>query len=281
MKKVVSASRRTDLVAFFPEWFASVLGKKGAEVQGPSGSTYEVDLDPDAVHTVVLWSKNFQNMIDNFAGLRDLLLDYDQLFCHFTITGLGGSFIERGVPPYRKALSQLDDLIEIVGTPDRVTIRFDPVVYWKDEGKTRTNLRIFEKMAPAIHEKGVKNIRISFAQWYRKAKRRADKQGFPYVDPSLEKKWEDARLLARVAGGWGLRLFSCSQDFLTEIPGIRPSSCVDGRLLQELHPDGESVSHTKDKTQRAECRCTTSVDIGSYTQFCPNSCLYCYANPKI
>jgi hypothetical protein len=281
MKKVVSASRRTDLVAFFAEWLASVLKKGEAEVHGPSGHTYTIDLDPAVVHTVVLWSKNFAKLIENFAGLRNSLLDYDQIYCHFTITGMGGSFIERGVPPYRQALSQLDDLIEIAGSPDRVTIRFDPVVYWKEEGKIRTNLRIFEKMAPVIQKKGIKNIRISFAQWYRKAIRRAGKHGFSYVDPPLEKKLGDARFLAGVAGEWGLQLFSCSQDFLKEIPGILPSFCIDGRLLQKLHPDGDAVSHAKDKTQRAECRCTESVDIGSYTQFCPHSCLYCYANPKI
>ncbi|MCK4557835.1 MAG: DUF1848 family protein [Candidatus Aminicenantes bacterium] len=33
--------------------------------------------------------------------------------------------------------------------------------------------------------------------------------------------------------------------------------------------------------QRAECRCTESIDIGSYTQSCPHSCLYCYANPRV
>jgi DNA repair photolyase len=63
------------------------------------------------------------------------------------------------------------------------------------------------------------------------------------------------------------------------VPGIRPSACINGRLLQELHPNGAPVSVRKDRTQRRECRCTESVDIGSYTQTCPHSCVYCYANP--
>lgn len=281
MKRVISASRRTDLVSFFPEWFASVLEQREVKVHGPSGHTYTVNLSPDVVHSFVLWSKNFANVIENRAGLKDLLRRYDQIYCHFTITGLGGTFIERGVPPYRTALSQLGDLLEIAGTPGRVTIRFDPVVYWEEDGEIRTNLRIFEKMAPMIRNNEIKNIRMSFAQWYRKAKRRAAKHGFSYVDPPEEKKLEDARFLVRVAREWGLNLFSCSQDFLTKIPGIRPSSCIDGPYLQKLHPDREAVSHAKDRTQRVECRCTESVDIGSYTQFCPHSCLYCYANPKI
>ena len=280
MKRVISASRRTDLVAFFPEWFASVLKGGEADVHGPSGYRYTVRLIPDDVHTVVLWSKNFANVIENHSGLRDALRKYAQLYCHFTITGLGGSFIEKGVPSYQTCLLQLRDLVDIVGKPERITVRFDPIVYWKESAGLGTNLSFFEKMAPSLHKNGIKNIRISFAQWYRKAVKRAAKHDFPYVDPPNEQKLADARFLVRVAQEWGLDLFSCSQDFLTEIPEIRPSSCIDGIFLRCLHPYGDAVSTKKDKTQRAECRCTESIDIGSYTQFCPHSCLYCYANPK-
>jgi hypothetical protein len=280
MKKVISASRRTDLVAFFPEWFASVLKKGEAEVHGPSGYTFTVRLNPDVVHTVVLWSKNFANVIENRFDIENALQKFDQLYCHFTITGLGGTFIERGVPDYRKALKQLGDLVGIVGRPERVTVRFDPIVYWKEGEDVKTNLPIFKEIAPSLQRNGIKSVRISFAQWYKKAVRRAAKHGFQYIDPPDEQKLEDVRYVIRLAKESGLDLFSCSQDFLTEIPEIRSSSCIDGILLQSLHPDREVVSTKKDRTQRAECRCTESIDIGSYTQFCPHCCMYCYANPK-
>ncbi len=281
MKQVISASRRTDLVAFFSDWLGSVLRKEEVKVQGPSRRTYTVDLKPASIHTIVLWSKNFSSLIENRAGLKDELLKYDQVFLHFTITGLGGTFIEQGVPPYVTALLQLEDLLRFVGSPDRMSVRFDPVIYWKEGGKIRSNLRLFEKIAPILHQLEIKDVRVSFAQWYRKAKRRAAKHGFIYIDPPQAQKLKDALYLLQVAQGWGLNLFSCSQDFLTAIPEIRTSSCIDGILLQSLHPSGAYVSTKKDKTQRAECRCTESIDIGSYTQFCPHSCLYCYANPKI
>lgn len=280
MKKVISASRRTDLVAFFPDWFASVLKKGKAEVYGPSGHTYTANLSPDDVHTVALWSKNFVNLIDNKARLKNLLQKFDQLYCHFTITGLGGTFIEKGVPSYQTSLLQLKELVSIVGIPERVTVRFDPIVYWKEGDEVCSNLPFFEKMAPAIQKNGIRHIRISFAQWYKKAVRRAVKHGFRYFDPTNEQKKDDARVLSRVAKERGFDLYACSQDFLTEIAGIRPSSCIDGLLFQHLHPNREAVSTKKDRTQRAECRCTESVDIGSYTLSCPHSCIYCYANPK-
>lgn len=281
MKKIISASRRTDLVAFFPEWLSSILKEEKARVCGPSGHIYAVDLRPQNVHTLVLWSKNFSNLIHNKSNLRNLISKYDQLYFHFTITGLGGSFIEKGVPFPSQAVSQLGSLLKITGSPARISVRFDPIVYWREAGKIKTNLYFLEKMAPALNALGLKDIRFSFAQWYPKAKKRAARYGFEYLDPSVDEKKEAARYLVKVAQKWQLNLFSCSQDFLAAIPGIMPSACIDGRLLARLHPQQEAVLFRKDKSQRKECHCTESVDIGSYTQFCPHSCLYCYANPRI
>jgi hypothetical protein len=281
MKKIISASRRTDLVAFFPEWLASAFREEKAKVHGPSGHVYSVNLSPDAVHTVVLWSKNFTNLLENRAGLKDALRKYDQIYLHLTITGLGGTFIERSVPSFQTVLYQLEDLVGLVGNPRRISVRFDPVIYWKEGEHVCTNLRNFEKIVPSLEKQGIEDIRISFAQWYGKAKRRAAKHRFSFVDTPREKKRLDADYLVQIAKRWNLNLFSCSQDFLTKVDGIRPSSCIDGSHLQSLHPRGEQASTKKDRTQRQECRCTDSTDIGSYTQFCPHCCLYCYANPKI
>jgi hypothetical protein len=280
-KKIISASRRTDLVAFFPEWLAKAVRMEEAKVFGPSGHTYTVDLNPHTVHTVVLWSKNFANLIDTYCGLRDECQKYDQLYLHFTITGLGGSFIEQGVPPAQIALSQMDSLIEFVGTSRRVSVRFDPIVYWLEDDKERTNLHYFEELAPILKNKGIRDVRISFTQWYNKAKRRAAKERFVYIDPPLDKKVEDARYLRQVAETYGIDLYVCSQTSISEAANIRPSACIDGILLQGLHPVKDPVSTKKDRTQRKECLCSESVDIGSYTQFCPHSCIYCYANPKL
>lgn len=281
MKKVISASRRTDLPAFFPDWLSDVLKRERAQVYGPSGRVYTVNLRPGSVHTIVLWSKNFSNLIQNAHGLREVLKKYDQTYFLFTITGLGGTFIEKDVPEPAAALAQLPGLVEIAGNPMRVSLRFDPIVYWRDGEKTKTNLPSFGTIAEKAARAGIKDIRISFTQWYGKSTRRARKHGFDYVDPDETQKLEAAAWLADVAAEKKLRLFSCSQNFLTRVPGIRASACIDGKLLGALHPRGEDASTARDKSQRPECGCTESVDIGSYTQSCPHCCLYCYANPKI
>ncbi|MEW5901373.1 MAG: DUF1848 family protein [Acidobacteriota bacterium] len=281
MRKVISASRRTDLVAFFPVWLAEAVAAESAQVLGPSGRSYTADLRPESVHTFVLWSKNFRNLIENRSGLRDGLRKYGQLYFHFTITGLGGSEIEKGVLRPEEALRQVEPLATLAGRPELVSLRFDPVICWSEGGESRSNLHFFDALAETAAHCRVRDIRFSFAQWYGKSKRRAAAMDFPYLDPPLEEKKKAALRLAKITKRLGLNLYSCSQDFLTDVPGIRPSACIDGRLLQACHSGREPVSFRKDRSQRTECRCTESVDIGSYTQSCPHRCVYCYASPTI
>jgi hypothetical protein len=281
MKHVISASRRTDLVAFFPEWLSGVIKQEKAHVLGLSGRAYDVDLSPQKVHTFVLWSKNFANLIGNRHGLLDALRKYEQLYIHFSVTGLGGTVIEMQVPEPAISLRQIEPLIEIAGRPERVSLRFDPIIYWQEEGEVRTNLAFFERLASIANKLGITTIRFSFAQWYGKSKRRAACRDFHFIDPPADDKLAAARNLAEIAGAHGLSLYSCAQNFLAAVPGIGASACIDGALLSALHPSREPASLRKDRSQRPECGCTESKDIGSYTQSCPHSCIYCYANPRI
>jgi hypothetical protein len=281
LKAVVSASRRTDLVASFPEWLASALKSRRAAVLGPAGGAYQVDLAPEKVHTVVLWSKDFGNLLRNGHRLRDRLAVYDQIYLHFTVTGLGGSALEPGAPSYLEALAQLPGLIGIAGDPRRVSVRFDPVVFWEEEGTVRSNLPVFEAVSRAAASAGLRDIRMSFAQWYGKAKRRAAARGLAFIDPPDEEKRARAAGMAAFAAAHGLVLHACCQQVLAGVPGLEPSASNDGRLHEELHPRREAVSFRKDRGQRTDCRCTESRDIGSYSQACPHGCVYCYANPKI
>ncbi len=281
MRKVISASRRTDLIAFFPDRLSEVIQLGSVCVLGPSGRSYVVDLSPENVHTFVLWSKDFSKLISDASGIRTALKRYDQLYLLYSITGLGGTFIEPGVPPPAPAVDQLDALIEIVGSPERISVRFDPVVFWNDDHGLNTNLHFFKALAPELSIRGIKAVRFSFTQWYNKALKRAKNHNLNFYDPPLEEKLDCAQQLVDIAGDKKLVLYACSQDFLAQVEGVEPSACIDGNLLDKLHPLHLPVSKAKDRSQRQDCRCTNSVDIGSYTQHCGHSCLYCYANPKM
>jgi len=281
VKTVISASRRTDLIAFFPDWLAAALRTRRARVLGPRGGVREVSLAPEDVHTVVLWSKDFRNLLRDAHGLRRLLSVYDQLYLHFTVTGLGGTDLEPGVPPPDAALAELDDLVDVVGDPRRISLRVDPIVFWRDGAAVRTNVPFVETAARRAAAAGIVDLRFSLAQWYVKAKNRAAGRRFLFVDPADEEKIRTARTVAAAAEAHGLTPAVCSQSFLATGAGIRPSSCINGRRLSDLHPRREPAALGKDRSQRPDCLCTESVDIGSYTQSCPHSCVYCYANPEV
>jgi hypothetical protein len=276
MKTIISASRRTDLVAFFPDWLAAALAKGSVEVRGPRGRTRVTDLRPESVHTNVLWSKDFSNLIGDRHGLRTALERYDQIAALFTITGLGGTRLEPAAPSPSAALAQLPGLVALAGNPRRVSLRFDPIFTWREGPAVRSNLPFFETAAERAAEQGIRDIRFSFTQWYRRSVRRARESGIDFIDPAPGEKIESVAWMAEIARKHGLRLHACSQPFLAGAE-VRRSACIDGRFLAALHPRGDRASAAKDRSQRPDCGCTVSVDIGSYEQACPHGCVYCYA----
>ncbi len=278
MRNVISASRRTDIPMHYSPWLASVVRQGFADVPQPyTGKKRRVSLLPDEVHTMVLWSKDFRPLLGDAGGVRQALARYDQVFCHFTVTGLGGTTLEPSIPPWEETLAQLPRLVEFAGDPRRVTVRYDPIVHWFEGQDARSNLPVAEAILKEIHKTAVTAVRVSFATLYGKVRRR---KGWRWYDPSIAERLEITRWLAELAASLGLTLYTCSQLEL-QAAGAVPSRCIDGQLLTRLHPLSLPAVTNKDRGQRRECGCTVSVDIGSYLMRCPNGCRYCYANPRI
>jgi hypothetical protein len=278
--QIISASRRTDLISFFFDSFYNSLKNEQAIVLGPYGKSYTVNLSPENVHTIVLWSKNFENIIKNRNNILKLLKKYKQTYLLFTITGLGGSSIERIIPSPDKTLSQIKPLTELFGS-ERVAIRFDPILFYKENNIFKTNFPFFEKLINSIDKTDIKKVIFSFTQYYGKVKKRFDYAEIEPINHSSEEKLKYANKMVNIVKGTKIKLFSCSQDFLLAVNGINKSRCIDAEYLSKIHPLKWKMEYKKDKGQREECGCSISKDIGSYSQLCPIPCLYCYANNKI
>lgn len=262
----------------YPTWLAAVIQRGAADVPQPySGKLRVVSLRPEDVHTIVLWSKDFAPLLANKGGVRDALNRYDQVFCHLTVTGLGGTPLEPSIRPWDQVIAQLPELIAFTGDPRRVTLRFDPIVHWWEGGEVRSNLVYAKDIFCASAAAGITTVRISFATLYGKVRGR---RGWHWYDPSIEERLEITSRLVELAKPLGITLYACSNASLVPA-GAMPSRCIDGELLSLLHPLGLPAATGKDPGQRTECCCTPSVDIGAYTMRCPNGCRYCYANPRI
>ncbi|MCK5241608.1 DUF1848 family protein [bacterium] len=280
MNQVISASRRTDLPQAFPEILASWLAQEWVKVKNPYNQQERtIDLAPDNVHTLVLWSKDYSRLIENQADLQTLVKRYAQLYIHFSVTGFGGTKLEPGVVDYKKAVSQFEKLVQIVGSPLRVNWRFDPIVFWKDEKQFHSNLHALEDIAAVVSSFGIKNMTFSICHWYQKSKQRAKAYDIQWVDIKKTRLKTVAEIVLEKSSKYGIKAGACCTNEV--IPyGIPAAKCIDGELLTLLHPDKKSAQLGKDKGQRTNCGCTPSIDIGSYDLVCNHGCAYCYANPK-
>jgi len=276
MQQVISASRRTDIPMRYLPWLIEVLEQGYVDVPQPyNGRIRRVLLRPEDVHTLVLWSKDLWPLLHDVKGTRRMLTRYEQLFCHLTITGLGGSMLEPHILPWREVVTQLPELVQFTGDARRVSVRFDPIVHWYDGDETRSNVPFAEAILSHVSQAGITAVRISFATLYGKLRRR----GVRWCDPSPAQRLEITGHLVELARRLGLTLYACSQSDLVAA-GAVTSCCIDGELLSALHPRGLRAATGKDAGQRPACGCTPSVDIGSYAMRCPNACRYCYANPE-
>ena len=274
--QVILCSRRTDVAACYTGWLAQVLRAGSVEVPSPyGGPVRRVSLRPEDVHSIVFVSKDLGPLLEDREGVRSLLGAYEQVLFQLTITGLGGGPLEPNVPPWRQAAAQLPALVEWARDPRRVSVRFDPIVHWREGGVIRSNLPFAEAVFDAACAAGVRMVRVSITTLYPKMRRR----GVEWYDPTPEERARIARHLQELAASRGLELYACADPSLVQA-GIRPSACVDGALLTALHPRRLPAPTHKDPGQRPACGCTPSVDIASYRMRCPHACRYCYASPR-
>ena len=278
-KHVISASRRTDLPWFYYEWLQGILAKGRVEVANPRfpEKIYQVDLQPENVHSLVLWSKNFANVFCAPGRLADY-----NLYFQYTINNYS-RFLEPSVPEYHQSIRTLDGLLKRY-RPDQFNIRFDPIILstlgefapTKDKpGQAR--LDAFESLCRDLAALGMQNCRVttSYVALYSHVRKRLAAAGGDIIplDASLQTKFF-ARM-AEIASRYGVRLFACASPGLVAPPAILPGRCIDGELLEALF--GGKVSKARDGGQRKACGCHKSVDIGDYHKGCLGGCLYCYA----
>lgn len=258
-KKVVSASRRVDLVTFYPDYMIERLEEIGTE----------------NIHTLVVWTKNPQNMLTH-PKLRKTLEKLNQIYVLLTITGLGGTAVEPHAPTRDWVFEQLPDTIDFLGSPKRLVIRYDPlieVIYQKRDRISNIDTDLFEDLLNRAHVLGIKRVIVSYVTVYQKVKKRLAQNGLRIIEHPIEEIVDFVKneMMPR-AESRGMELSTCV------LPNLTTKGCIDGATLSQLHPQKEPCSLAKDRSQREDCHCTKSIDIGQWFA-CYHNCLYCYGNP--
>jgi len=276
MKNVISASRRTDIPAFYLNWFIEKIQSGYVEVVNPiyRQNIKIVKLDPDNVEWIVFWSRNYKHLLKH----HEIFQNY-QLFFHFTI--LPKSMLELRFLPTKEALQQLGALCNLYGT-NRIIWRYDPIVHWVENRKIISNhdIKNFEYLCSEISQYEIRKCYTSFVNLYRKYERRFKKtfQTKQIYQPDLKSQLEITSQISEVANKYKIDLYSCCNDLLLRTDSINKGRCIDGKVLNELGSLNK-ISEAKSPS-REDCGCTNSIDIGDYlAQPCYFGCIYCYANP--
>jgi len=264
---LISASRRTDIPAFYAEWFVERTRAGEASWVNPfNGQVCTVSLEPGAVAAIVFWTRNFAPMIRHLDELEGR--GY-RLLIHFTLTGLPRTY-ETHVPPVQAAVTQFRRIADRVG-PDRLLWRYDPILVSPETGSD-FHLRHFESLAAAL-EGATRQCTISFVEVYGKVRRNFTKRGLPLPDPEVGDRRELAARLGAIAAARGIAVKACCNDELLG-PGVQKAHCVDLEQIRRLWPDLDFTAAAA--PTREECGCVRSYDIGAYDT-CLHGCIYCYA----
>jgi len=295
---IISASRSTDIPAFYSDWFLHRL-KKGYSAWTNPFNGVKSYVSYKHVRLIVFWSKNPEPLLDP-SGILDYLTEQGiNAYIQFTLNDYVSEGIERGVPPLDKRIDTFKRLVDRLGF-GKVIWRFDPLIL-TDSIDVDALLEKCSNIGEQL--KGyTEKLVFSFADIsdYRKVKSNLLAGGIKYREFSETDMLTFSGGLQRLNKEWGLTLATCGERIDLDRFGIVHNKCVDDDLMIKYFSDDEilmrhlgveiesdlftgervvikSKKSNKDKGQRLYCGCIASKDIGQYNT-CIHMCEYCYAN---
>jgi hypothetical protein len=273
---IISASRRTDIPAFYSKWLVNRIRQGWCLVPNPfnTNQVSKVALSPREVDAFVFWSRNPRPLMRYLDELDDLGCRYYFLF---TLIGYPAR-IDPGAPPLKLSIDTFQDLSARVGR-QRIIWRYDPIVLSDLSGTEfhESNFRMVARELKGAAERCV----ISFVKPYRKARARMEAAapgGTAPVDFGSPPVRGLLSAVSAIARENGMEIFSCATETNFSDFGVSPSRCIDADLISKLF--GTRISPPKDPCQRKECGCAASRDIGMYDT-CVFGCSYCYATSNL
>lgn len=305
---IVSASRSTDIPAFYAKWFFNRL-EAGYCVWYNPFNRKPVRVSFEKCKVVVFWTKNPAPILPYLHELDKQGLHY---YFQVTLNDYVNEGFEPNVPPVEYRVKTFKQLAEMIGK-ERVIWRFDPLIVTRQLTPRELLARIWHigKKLKGCTEKLVFSF-VDVAA-YKKVQNNLVKETIFTKEDVLEAELNLQQRLEVVEGlvkmrevwrseGWNISLATCGEMENLSQYGIEHNRCIDGALMERLFFEDkellyylhagklpqldlfgeipsipETYKDLKDKGQRKACGCMESKDIGMYNT-CPHLCSYCYAN---
>lgn len=308
---IVSASRSTDIPAFYCDWFFERL-RKGYSVWTNPFNGVPSYISYQNTRFIVFWSKNPRPLLGHLDELDNRGIG---CYVQFTLNDYEDEGLEKGVPPLTQRIDTFKQLVARLGK-GHVIWRFDPMIL-TDKISMDDLLRKVTNIGDQLNGFTEKLV-FSFAdiESYKKVKANLDRNKINYREWDADSMNEFAQRLSELnrERGWNIQLATCGEKIDISRYGIAHNRCVDDdlmirfgykdqELMKFLNVDIHTVSpslfvdpeipegalrisdtlygvkqkNNRDKGQRQFCGCIVSKDIGQYNT-CPHLCEYCYAN---
>lgn len=264
---IISASRRTDIPSYYSDWFFNRLAEGFVYVRNPMNihRVGKISLNKDVVDGIVFWTKNPAPMIPRLKELKEY-----SFYFQFTLNAYQND-VEVNIPPKNDVIiPTFQKLSDQIG-PERVVWRYDPI-FISEKYSLDYHISYFQKLAKRLSGYS-KKCTISFIDYYRNTANNI--KGLGISGPSDLEIKNLASSLSQIAFSFGFSMDTCAEKVELDDYGITHARCIDDKLLEKI--SGNYLKIPKDKSQRLECGCISSIDIGMYNT-CKNCCKYCYAN---
>lgn len=306
---IISASRSTDIPAFYPKWFFNRL-EAGYCVWYNPFNQKPMYISFEKAKAIVFWTKNPEPIIPYLHKLDERGIHY---YFQVTLNDYVAEGFEPNVGPLEHRIEVFKRLSDMIG-PERVIWRFDPLILTD----SLTPRQLLTKIYHVGNQlKGYTNkLVFSFVdvKAYRKVQNNLVKEtpffnrgNVESAEPVGNKRDELVDGLAKLRDhwrneGWDITLATCGELIDLDKFGIEHNRCIDGDLMERVFSDDKEFVYylrtgklpepdlfgnipdlpidrkdLKDKGQRKACGCMISKDIGMYNT-CRHFCVYCYAN---
>ncbi len=306
---IVSASRSTDIPAFYSDWFFKRLDI-GYSVWTNPFNGVPIYITYEDTRFIVFWSKNPRPLLCHLHKLKERGIG---CYIQYSLNNYEAEGYEPNVPSWTERIDTFRRLVDMLGK-GCVIWRNDPLILTDKVGMDDLLLRL-EKTGDAL--KGyTEKLVFSFVDisCYAKVAKNLQNGGIRFVEWNTGSMLAFAQELAKLNQKWGYSLATCAEAIDLDAYGIRHNHCVDEELIARIaYRDKKLMEHlgleikilrqtlmgdekipeggidlggglyamrtknNKDKGQRLHCGCIKSKDIGQYNT-CKHFCVYCYAN---
>lgn len=259
---ILFASGRTDIPAFYSNWFINRVKAGFVDVRNPFNQNLVSRINFSDVDLIMFCSKNPLPMIDKLKMLKVPVL------FHVTITPYSKD-VEPNIPDKRLIIEGVKKLSLVLGI-DNVVLRYDSI-FLSDKYNVDYHIRAFDKLCKNLNGY-VNKIIVSFMDEYKNV--RSNKDILKYRTFTREDYKKIGEAFSKSAMDNGMSVQTCFEDNDLTQYGFVKGECLSHELAYIL--TGKKFKSSNVRKEK-KCECVQMVDIGDYNS-CMHMCKYCYAN---